>query len=63
MFPQSKLMITIVAASNVFVIILETIQMNNRKGYFRYMKNINYLFGTSALILHAADRYIHEEQV
>jgi hypothetical protein len=61
MFPMSKLMIMIVAGSSVFVILLETIQMKNRKGYFSDFWNLIDLFGSAGLILHAADKLGHKD--
>jgi len=59
LFPYSKLMVTILAASCVFVILLETIQMKNRKGYFSDFWNLIDLFGTGGLMLHAGERFFH----
>jgi len=54
-------MVTIMAGSSLFVILLETIQMKNRKGYFSDFWNLIDLFGNGGLILHAGDRLMHIE--
>jgi len=60
LFPYSKVMVMTVAGSCVFVILLETIQMKNRKGYFSDFWNIIDLVGTGGLILHSAERLADE---